>query len=62
MGIKIIGYLSAIETAENVMRISGSSALRTKFAASVMNVMEQLQLDGLYFQWSAPGCPRVKDH
>jgi hypothetical protein len=34
-------------------------ALRAKFAYSVMVVMEQLQLDGIYFQWMWPGCPRV---
>jgi GH18 family chitinase len=60
MGIKIIAFYNVWETAENVMRISGDAALRTKFAASVMEVMEQLQLDGLYFQWLVPGCPRVK--
>jgi GH18 family chitinase len=59
MGIKIIGSYGVWETAENVMRISGTADLRTKFSASVMDVMEQLQLDGLYFQWIYPGCPRV---
>jgi hypothetical protein len=59
IGIKVIGHLSANETAENVMRISGNAALRTKFSASIIDVMEKLQLDGLYFQWLVPGCPRV---
>jgi hypothetical protein len=60
MGIKIIGHLKVFETAETVMRISGNATLRTKFATSIIVVMEELQLDGLYFQWLVPGCPRVK--
>jgi hypothetical protein len=56
MGIKIIGHLKVWETADTLMRISGNATLRTKFAASIIVVMEQLQLDGLYFQWLAPGC------
>jgi len=59
LGIKIIGQIVIWETAENIMRISETAALRAKFASSVMVVMEQLQLDGIYFQWMWPGCPRV---
>jgi hypothetical protein len=59
LGISIIGHVAAWETAANVMRISGNANLRTKFAASVSDVMERLQLNGLYFQWMWPGCPMV---
>jgi GH18 family chitinase len=59
MGIKIIGQIRIWDTAENVMRISETADLRAKFAASVMDVMDQLQLDGIFFQWMWPGCPRV---
>jgi GH18 family chitinase len=59
LGIKIIGQIVIWDTAENIMRISEAAALRAKFASSVMDVMEQLQLDGIYFQWMWPGCPRV---
>jgi GH18 family chitinase len=59
MGIKIIGQIVFWDTAENLMRISETAELRAKFAASVMDVMEQLQLDGILFQWMWPGCPRV---
>jgi GH18 family chitinase len=62
MGIKIIGQILIWETAENVMRISETAASRAKFATSVMVVMEQLQLDGMYFQWMWPGCPRVSQN
>jgi GH18 family chitinase len=62
LGIKIIGKIALWETAENIMRISETADLRAKFAASVMDVMEQLQLDGFYFQWMWPGCPRVCHH
>lgn len=59
MGIKILGEVEIYESAENIMRISAKAALRDKFAASVMDIMEQLQLDGMYFNWQWPGCPRV---
>lgn len=59
MGIKIIGQITMFDSAENVMRISETSALRAKFAASVVEVMEKLQLDGLFLQWIWPGCPKV---
>jgi hypothetical protein len=41
-------------------RISEKADLREKLAASIMDVMEQLQLDGLYLQWLWPACPAVK--
>jgi GH18 family chitinase len=59
MGIKIIGQIVFWDTAENLMRISKTADLRAKFAASVMDVTEQLQLDGILFQWMWPGCPGV---
>jgi len=59
MGIKIIGQIAFWDTAENLMRISQKADLRANFAASVMDVAEQLQLDGILFQWMWPGCPGV---
>lgn len=60
MGIKVLAQITVWESAENVQRISETAALRDKFAASVMDIMEQLQLDGLYFYWMWPGCPKVE--
>jgi GH18 family chitinase len=58
-GVKVIGSLMLWDTAANMMRISASPELREKLAASIMDVMEQLQLDGLFLQWMWPGCPKV---
>lgn len=60
MGVKILGRIGSGETANNFMRISESATLRVKYAASIIDVMEQLQLDGLYLQWMYPGCPIVR--
>jgi GH18 family chitinase len=59
-GVKVIGSFMLWDTAGNMMRISASADLREKLAASIMAVMEQLQLDGLFLQWMWPGCPKVK--
>jgi hypothetical protein len=59
-GVKVIGQFFVWQTSENMMRISSSPDLRTKMSASIMAVMEQLQLDGLFLQWMWPGCPEVK--
>jgi GH18 family chitinase len=59
-GVKVIGKFGLWETSENLMRISATAELRTKMAASIMAVMEQLQLDGLFLKWMWPGCPAVK--
>lgn len=59
VGGKIIGTFSLWETAENLMRISSSPNLREKFSASILDVVEQLQLDGLFLKWMWPGCPMV---
>jgi GH18 family chitinase len=58
-GVKAIGNFALWSTSANLMRISASPALREKLAASIMAVMEQLQLDGLFLQWMWPGCPEV---
>jgi GH18 family chitinase len=58
-GVKLIGRFELWDTSDNFMRISASARLRIKMAASIMSVMEQLQLDGLYLQWMWPGCPEV---
>jgi GH18 family chitinase len=59
-GVKVIGIFALWKTSANMMRISASADLREKLAASIMAVMEQLQLDGLFLQWMWPGCPEVK--
>jgi hypothetical protein len=59
-GVKVFASFLLIETAANLMRISEKADLRKKLAASIMAVMEQLQLDGLFLQWHWPGCPTVK--
>jgi hypothetical protein len=58
-GVKVIGNFALWDTALNMMRISASPELREKLAASIMDVMEELQLDGLFLQWMWPGCPKV---
>jgi GH18 family chitinase len=58
-GVKVIGHFFLWDTALNMMRISASPELRDKLAASIMDVMEQLQLDGLFLNWQWPGCPKV---
>jgi hypothetical protein len=58
-GVKILGYFVLWDTAANLMRISESADLRAKFSASILDVVEQLQLDGLYLRWMWPGCPEV---
>jgi hypothetical protein len=59
-GVKVIGRFYLWETAANMMRISEKADLRAKLSASIMAVIEQLQLDGLFLQWMWPGCPGVK--
>lgn len=59
VGGKIIGNFALWETAENLMRISSSPNLREKFSASIMDVVEQLKLDGFFLRWMWPGCPMV---
>jgi hypothetical protein len=58
-GVKVIGNFVLWNTAANLMRISEKADLREKLAASIMDVMEALQLDGLFLQWMWPGCPEV---
>jgi hypothetical protein len=58
--VKVVGVFPLWDTSANLMRISASADLREKMSASIMVVMEQLQLEGLYLQWMWPGCPRVK--
>jgi precorrin-6B methylase 2 len=48
-GVKVIANFVLIETAANLMRISEKADSREKLAASIMDVMEQLQLDGIFF-------------
>lgn len=60
LGIKIIGLLTVNESAENFMRISEKAPLREKFAKSVLGVIDEAQLDGVYLMWLWPGCPRVQ--
>jgi hypothetical protein len=55
----VIGGISVLKASENMMRISAKADLREKLAASIMNLMEQLQLDGLFLEWMWPGCPMV---
>jgi GH18 family chitinase len=59
-GVKVIGRIQFWNTSANLMRISEKADLRAKLAASIMVVMEQLKLDGLFLQWYWPGCPEVK--
>jgi GH18 family chitinase len=59
-GVKVIGGFRLWETSENLNRISAKADLREKFAARIMAVMEELQLDGLFLQWMWPACPMVK--
>jgi GH18 family chitinase len=59
-GVKVIASFVLIDTAANLMRISEKADSREKFAASIMDVMEELQLDGLFLHWHWPGCPAVK--
>jgi len=59
-GVKVIGNIVVWEQSVNMMRISASPELREKLAASIMAVIEQLQLDGLFLQWMWPGCPEVE--
>jgi GH18 family chitinase len=59
-GVKVIGTFVLWDTSKNLVRISASSDLREKMAASIMAVLEQLQLDGLYLKWMWPGVPGVK--
>lgn len=56
-GVKLIANFVLWSTSENMMRISASADLRTKMAASILNVIEQLRMDGLYLTWMWPGCP-----
>jgi GH18 family chitinase len=58
-GVKVVGKLALWYTSSNLMRISATADLRTKLAESIMAIMEQLQLDGLYLEWMWPGCPEV---
>jgi hypothetical protein len=59
-GVKVIGKFVLWDTSANLNRISEKAELRTKMAASIMAVIEQLQLDGLFLQWMWPACPMVK--
>jgi GH18 family chitinase len=59
-GVKVVGNLWLWDTSTNLMRISEKAELRAKFSASIMAVMEQLQLDGFFLQWLWPGCAEVK--
>jgi hypothetical protein len=59
-GVEVIANFRLVETAANLLRISEKAELRNKLAASIMAVMEELQLDGLFLQWIWPGCPMVK--
>jgi hypothetical protein len=59
-GVKVITRFAISSTGANFMRISEKADLREKMAESILAVMEQLQLDGLFLQWMWPGCPDVK--
>jgi GH18 family chitinase len=59
-GVTVIGRFDIWTASANLMRISEKADLRAKLAASIMVVMEQLKLDGLFLQWYWPGCPEVK--
>jgi hypothetical protein len=61
VGVKVIGKFALLDKSSAALtRISATADLRTKLAESIMAVMSQLQLDGLFLHWMWPGCTVVK--
>lgn len=56
VGVKVIGNFAIYGATNNLMRITESAELRTKIAASIMDVVKLLQLDGLYLRWVWTPC------
>lgn len=59
MGIKVIARLYIFNPGDQLIRISENDAKRNAFVKTVVDAVQLLELEGLYFFWEWPACNPV---
>jgi GH18 family chitinase len=60
LGIRVIARLYIFNPGDELLKIAENNARRDAFVKTVVDAVQLLQLEGLYFFWEWPACSPVQ--